>query len=199
MDALIRPDAFFGREFPDGRRKVAAAIFVAYPVAPLVALLLIGHVVAGAAGLEAGEADVLQGLLAVTGVAMGVLFAVVTVVLAALYYLGTALAGGSGSFGDTVVATAWGMVPSLVGAVLGAVVFAVTFDPGTATGSPEAVTGEVRGYRSSPPMLAVNAVVTLWQIYVISYGLKHARNVSVRAGAAVATAVTLPFLAFRML
>lgn len=199
VDAVVRPDAFFEQEFPDGRLGVAAALLVVYALGFVAALFLIGQVIAGAAGLGPSETGALQGLLLFSGILTGVFFAVFAVVLAALYYLGTALAGGSGSFGDTFVVTAWGLVPSLVGAVLGAVVFAVTFDPGSVTGSPEAVSGRVQGYQSSPLVQVVNLVVTLWQIYVVSYGLKHARNVSIQAGAAVATAVTLLFLAFRVL
>lgn len=198
VQAVLEPDAFFQREFPGGRLSIAVVILLLFTVVFAGSLFVIGQVIAGAADLGSGEAGALTGILLASGVVSGVVFAIVAVVLAVLYYVGTAVVGGSGSFGDTFVVTAWGLVPSIVGTLLGTVLFAATFG-GVEAGSPQAVARQAQAYQSNPLVLATNAVMTLWQIYIVGYGLKHARNVTAGQGLGVAAVISVLFLLTRLL
>lgn len=198
VQAVLEPDAFFEREFPGGRVSIAVVILLLFTVVFAGSLFAIGQVIAGAADLGSGEAGRLTGILLVSGLVSGLAFAIVALVLAVLYYVGTAVVGGSGSFTDTFVVTAWGLVPSIVGTLIGTALFVATFG-GVEVGSPQAVAQQAQAYQSNPLVLATNAVMTLWQIYIVGYGLKHARTVSAKEGLGVAAVISLAFLLVRLL
>lgn len=191
IEAVTDPDAFFAEEFPDGRLNVAGKVVLAFLVAFAVAMVAIGQTAIAAVDLSAAERAKFQSSLFGAILIAGLSTLVGLLILAGLYHLGTALAGGSGSFSDTLIVAAWGMVPSIVGIVVGAALFVITFDPGGASAGPEALARSLLRSQSHPLQLLVTLVVTGWQVYVVSHGLKHARNVGMGAAAAVAVVVTL--------
>lgn len=100
----------------------------------------------------------------------------------------SALAGGKGSFLDTLAVAGWGMVPTMAQALVGLGLLYVALgsidlaasDPETLASQVQSLSGRVQGD---------NAIISLaaacWQGYVWTFGLKHARNLST-GGAAFA-------------
>ncbi|WP_459192781.1 Yip1 family protein [Halosimplex sp. J119] len=110
----------------------------------------------------------------------------------ALYVLAR-LAGGGGSFGQTLAVTAYGMVPMLLAGVVGAALlvwFAAGADLGT--GDPERLLTQFRGLTTGVSGLTLTGVQlagVAWQTYVWTYGLVHTHDLPARAAGAAAGSV----------
>ncbi|WP_018258013.1 Yip1 family protein [Halomicrobium katesii] len=123
---------------------------------------------------------------------------VVLFVVAGLLHLGTALAGGQGSFGNTLTVAAWGFVPALVTMPLAIAALWVTMDPMTISQGMEPATfqstllGQIENW--TPIALAFNAVGSLWGAVIWGFGLERGRNVSLIGAAIVSGSVA--FLLF---
>ncbi|WP_254537223.1 Yip1 family protein [Halomarina litorea] len=93
----------------------------------------------------------------------------------------TALAGGEGSFGDSLAVAGWAQaatLPQLVVVTGVFLTFAGGFDP---TASEAALRSQVATFRSdlrSPVVVLGATVTTVWQGYVYYHGMRHARNVT---------------------
>ena len=111
----------------------------------------------------------------------------------ATLHVGSALAGGRGAFGDTLVVAGWGLVPSLVRvAGVGALLvyrLRTTALPGTPEGAAGALRAAFAGLDSVGLFAA--AVVAVWAGAVRLYGLAEARDLSTGRAAAVVGALTL--------
>ena len=113
-------------------------------------------------------------------------------VVAGLLHLGTALAGGQGSFGNTLTVAAWGFAPTLVTMPLAIAALWVTMDPVTISTGMEPATfqsmllGRINEW--VPIALALNAAGSLWGAVIWVFGLERGRNVS-RGGAAVVAGI----------
>ena len=112
-------------------------------------------------------------------------------------HLLTALAGGEGSFGDSMAVAGWAQaatIPQFLLLAVAFVTFAANFD---FTAGEAALRSQAAGFRSDlhhPAILLGTALTTVWQGYVYYHGMYHARNVS--RDAAVGIAVVCGLLAF---
>ncbi|MWG35509.1 Yip1 family protein [Halomarina oriensis] len=113
-------------------------------------------------------------------------------------HLLTALAGGEGSFGDSLAVAGWAQAATLPQFVVLGVVF-FTFASGFDFGGGEAaLRSQVATLRSDlqHPLVVLGAVVTtVWQAAVYYHGMRHARNVSSDAALGIAVVVGLLSLA----
>ncbi|WP_458206967.1 Yip1 family protein [Haladaptatus sp. NG-SE-30] len=110
------------------------------------------------------------------------------IVIATGFHVLTALGNGEGSFGNTASITAWGMIPSLLQTLVGFGLLYLTFRNTEFGGSPQAVLEQMQSLvsRIRGGSLLLSAIVSLWQWYIWTYGLKHARNVSKEAAGVAA-------------
>lgn len=100
----------------------------------------------------------------------------------------SAIAGGNGSFLDTLAVAAWGMVPTMAQALVGlGLLYAAFGSIDLAASDPETLASQVKSLseRARGNNALLSLVVACWQGYVWTFGLKHARNLST-AGAAFA-------------
>ena len=111
----------------------------------------------------------------------------------ALLHASSWFAGGEGSFSDTLVVTAWGMVPSILQTAVGIVLFYLSVRNADFATTPEALVQQFRTLTRTAR--GGNAVMTLpvtaWSWYVWSYGLKHRRNLSTGQATKAAGAVAV--------
>ncbi|MFC5970717.1 Yip1 family protein [Halomarina salina] len=109
----------------------------------------------------------------------------------------TALAGGEGSFTDSLAVAGWAQAATIPQFLVLAVVFlsfASSFD---ATAGEAALRSQVANFQSdlqNPLVLLAGALTTVWQGWVYYHGMYHARNVS--RDAALGIAVVCGLLAF---
>lgn len=122
-----------------------------------------------------------------------VLFVGVLVVwlgLALALYVAATLAGGRGSAGATAAVAAYGMVPSVLSAlVAAALLVALAVRADLTVTSPESFLASVRGLVSGASGAALAAVQVggvAWQVYVWTFGLAHVHDVPVRRAGGVA-------------
>ncbi len=103
-------------------------------------------------------------------------------------YLLSALGDGDGSFGSTLSITAWGMLPSLLQTFVGFGLLYLALRNAEFGGNPAAVEEQLRLFVSKirGGGLLLSAIVSLWQWFIWTYGLKHARNISTEAAGASA-------------
>lgn len=109
----------------------------------------------------------------------------------------SAIAGGEGSFTDTLSVAAWGMLPSLFQAVVGLVLLLTTLGSADLSASdPELLVSQVEtlSQRAQGDTVVLALAAAIWQGYVWTFGLKRARNLS--TGGAAFAAGTVAFVTF---
>jgi len=147
-----------------------------------------------------GHAEVERNIDPIIGDALGQFYGimaigmpVVLLVGAVLLHVGTALADGEGSFGDTFAVTAWGFAPSLVTMPLGVAALWFLMDPVTITPGTDPAVLESAILSSIgpwiPAALTLNLATSVWGVAIWTFGLERGRSVSRGAAAAVAIAV----------
>ncbi len=87
------------------------------------------------------------------------------ILLGGLIQVFSALLGGEGEFSKTLKFVAFGFLPSLVLAPVSYVVVSMTHD------------------LTSLPVKLVGIASTIWQFYILTFAVKHARNLSVKNSA----------------
>ncbi|MFC7136110.1 Yip1 family protein [Halobaculum litoreum] len=111
----------------------------------------------------------------------------------AALHVGSALAGGEGAFGDTLVVAGWGLVPGLVRVVgVGALLvhrLRTTPLPDTPDGAADALAAAFAGLDAVGLLAA--GVVAIWAGAVRLYGLAAARDLSTGEAAAVVGVLTV--------
>ncbi|MFC7097648.1 Yip1 family protein [Halobaculum marinum] len=111
----------------------------------------------------------------------------------AALHAGSAVVGGEGAFGDTLVVAGWGLVPSLARVVgVGALLvyrMRTTTLPGTPDGAADALATAFAGLDAAGLFAA--AVVAVWAGAVRLYGLAEARDLSTGEAGAVVGVLTL--------
>jgi hypothetical protein len=109
-------------------------------------------------------------------------------------HIASAVAGGEGSFSNTLSVAGWGMLPSLVQMLVGIGLFSLALRGADLSGSnPQVVLDQLQSLVATARggSLLVSALGTAWQWVVWTYGLKHARRLSTEAAAAAAGAIAL--------
>ena len=115
--------------------------------------------------------------------------------LAVALYVGARVAGGSGGFGETLAVTAWGLVPTLLVAVLaGATLVTLAAQADLSASSPEALLAEVRGFQSGVSGLTFllwQIGGAAWQAVVWAGGLRVVHEIRRRRAVVVAVLVAV--------
>ncbi|WP_423743287.1 Yip1 family protein (plasmid) [Haladaptatus sp. SPP-AMP-3] len=166
-----------------------------------------GFAAGGAANLSTGcdrpeQKTVVIGNLVWEGFQKKIPFVFITVLLAwpliaVGLHVASAVAGGEGSFSNTLAVAGWGMLPSLVQMLVGIGLFFLALRGADLSGSdPQVVLDQLQSLVATARggTLFVSALGTAWQWVVWTYGLKHARRLSTAAAAAAAGAIA--FLSF---
>lgn len=100
------------------------------------------------------------------------------VVAAGLHGL-SALAGGEGSFGETLAVTGWGMLPSVAGTLLGVVAFWLAVGRVEFASDPQLLADQVQRLAAGGlgPLHVVGTLLSVgWQAYIWPGGLEEARD-----------------------
>lgn len=113
-------------------------------------------------------------------------------------HVGSALVGGSGSFTDTLAVAGWGMLPSALQALVGfGLLYAALGGIDLAGSNPEMLATQMQSLteRAQGDTALLSLAGAVWQGYVWTFGLKHARDLSTGgaafAGGGVAVVVFL--------
>lgn len=184
---LTDPDRFFRerRQTPTLRQPGAVVSLVG--VANLVGIAALWHAsIQGAPAEARGYVALGYVVTAVSGIVGA--FAV-WLIYAALIHLASASFGGEGSFGRTLWAVGWGFLPGVFASLLysASVAQAALSLPPPDPGTLDAFGHAVRKTPIVSLMGNLGLVVTIWQWLLWSFGVKHARGLSLRRAGLVAT------------
>lgn len=120
----------------------------------------------------------------VPGLFFGVFF--LWLILGALFHVTTALAGGSGDFGNSLSVAAWSFVPTFVQTTvtIGIVLWTVASED--YAGSVAQLTAQLETSIDSigPSTLLAGGIATAWQWYIVTYGLANGRDLPLPEAAA---------------
>jgi hypothetical protein len=107
-----------------------------------------------------------------------------------LVYAGARIGGGDGSLRDTLVVTAWGLVPTTLASVVSGGTLVWLFSTrGLSAGTLEGVVAELQALLGGTPGLAlafVGLAGVAWQAAIHYYGVRETHRLSAAAAAAVA-------------
>lgn len=104
------------------------------------------------------------------------------------------MAGGEGSFLDTLAVTGWGMAPSAIQVLVGVGLLYISLGGIDLSGSnPELLVEQVRSLteRAQGQTMVLSLLAAAWQGYVWTFGVKHARNLPTGAAASSGGTVAL--------
>ena len=147
-----------------------------------------------------GDAVAFSGLAYVLGLAFAL---VVPYVFWALYAgafhaISAFVFDGRGSFGRTLSVTGWGFLPGIVGTGVTAVVSFTVYRSITIPADPQRAAAVAARIQSDPLVMLASAlgiVFLLWQAFLWTFGVRHARGISLRdAAITVAIPVAVAFL-----
>jgi hypothetical protein len=183
---LTDPDRFFRdrSEAPTLRRPGVVVSLVG--VANLVGIAALLHV--SVRGAPAGARGYVALGYAVTAVSGIVGAFAVWLIYAALIHLASARLGGEGSFGRTLWAVGWGFLPGVFASLLysASVAHAALSLPPPDPGTLDAFGRLVRDAPLVSVMGDLGLAVTAWQGLLWSFGVKHARGLTLRRAGLVA-------------
>ena len=109
-------------------------------------------------------------------------------------HVASAVAGGEGSFSNTLSVAGWGMLPSLVQMLVGIGLFYLALRGADLSGSdPQVLLDQLQSLVATARggSVFVALLGTAWQWVLWTYGLKHARRLSTGAAAVSAGAIAL--------
>jgi hypothetical protein len=195
-ELLFDPDAFMRRRAGDpGFAGPAVVVLLAAIAAILSGLLLVWEALKT---VEGGMETVLAagGAPLIVGGFVGV-FAFWVLYAAAFHVISMAF-DGDGDFRTTLSLVGWGFLPAIIGGIVTAIGTYLALQNVSAGMDPAAMEPFVQGMRSQPVYLAVSLVgiaMTLWQGYIWTFAVRHARSLDVRSAAlTVAGPVALTIL-----
>jgi hypothetical protein len=188
FDLLVNPDGFFRERADDP------------PALPPIALVLVVGALSGVTAFvstqymaSAFPDDIRQFALigAVAGALAAVLFTVlIWVALAGVFHvLSSVLYDAEGEFRATLLCTGYGYLPRVFGALVGVVTTYLALQAVSVPPDPTnqaAIREFTRAVQNSPYTLVstlVSVVVLLWQGFVWTFALKHARSLDLREAA----------------
>lgn len=120
---------------------------------------------------------------------------------AGVLHAASAVVGGEGSFGETLVVAGWGMVPSIL-RILGVTAFIViSVQSLTVPANPDGAVDALRAALSGlqPMALGLATVIAVWAGAIRTYGLADARSLHLRTAAGVVGALTVFGLLFELI
>ena len=198
LSLLTDPEAFFGRQGTDPSLKGPLVVVTLIAAVNAVASVLQFRFMARLfenSGMGSGFATAIQ--------AFSFVFVIAGPFVVWLLYAGvfqgiSVLFDGDGDFSTTLAFVGWGFVPSVMGSVASV---AINFYRFNVRGIDVPSEMSVEAYQQfsqslqTGPLVALSAalgiVFTLWSAFLWTFGLRHARSLSVRQAALT---VTLPAL-----
>jgi len=198
LSLLTDPEAFFGRRGTDPSLKGPLVVVTLIAAVNAVASVLQFRFMARLfenSGMESGFATAIQ--------AFSFVFVIAGPFVVWLLYAGvfqgiSVLFDGDGDFSTTLAFVGWGFVPSVMGSVASVAINFYRFNV-RGIDVPSEMTVEAYQQFSQSlqtgPLVALSAalgiVFTLWSAFLWTFGLRHARSLSVRQAALT---VALPVL-----
>ena len=203
LSLLTDPEAFFGRRGTDPSLKGPLVVVTLIAAVNAVASVLQFRFMARLfenSGMGSGFATAIQ--------AFSFVFVIAGPFVVWLLYAGvfqgiSVLFDGDGDFSTTLAFVGWGFVPSVMGSVASV---AINFYRFNVRGIDVPSEMSVEAYQQfsqslqTGPLVALSAalgiVFTLWSAFLWTFGLKHARSLSVRQAAMTVALPVLVGLAF---
>ena len=203
LSLLTDPEAFFGRQGTDPSLKGPLVVVTLIAAVNAVASVLQFRFMARLfenSGMESGFATAIQ--------AFSFVFVIAGPFVVWLLYAGvfqgiSVLFDGDGDFSTTLAFVGWGFVPGVIGSVASV---AINFYRFTVRGIDVPSEMSVEAYQQfsqslqTGPLVALSAalgiVFTLWSAFLWTFGLRHARSLSVRQAALTVALPVLVGLAF---
>jgi len=203
LSLLTDPEAFFGRRGTDPSLKGPLVVVTLIAAVNAVASVLQFRFMARLfenSGMESGFATAIQ--------AFSFVFVIAGPFVVWLLYAGvfqgiSVLFDGDGDFSTTLAFVGWGFVPSVMGSVASVAINFYRFNV-RGIDVPSEMTVEAYQQFSQSlqtgPLVALSAalgiVFTLWSAFLWTFGLRHARSLSVRQAALTVALPVLVGLAF---
>ena len=203
LSLLTDPEAFFGRQGTDPSLKGPLVVVTLIAAVNAVASVLQFRFMARLfenSGMGSGFATAIQ--------AFSFVFVIAGPFVVWLLYAGvfqgiSVLFDGDGDFSTTLAFVGWGFVPSVMGSVASVAINFYRFNV-RGIDVPSEMTVEAYQQFSQSlqtgPLVALSAalgiVFTLWSAFLWTFGLKHARSLSVRQAAMTVALPVLVGLAF---
>ena len=203
LSLLTDPEAFFGRQGTDPSLKGPLVVVTLIAAVNAVASVLQFRFMARLfenSGMGSGFATAIQ--------AFSFVFVIAGPFVVWLLYAGvfqgiSVLFDGDGDFSTTLAFVGWGFVPSVIGSVASV---AINFYRFNVRGIDVPSEMSVEAYQQfsqslqTGPLVALSAalgiVFTLWSAFLWTFGLRHARSLSVRQAALTVALPVLVGLAF---
>jgi hypothetical protein len=199
LEVLIRPDAFFSRIFAgEVSLKVPGLIAIAGAiVSALTAYVAAGPTVKLLSGAAGSSASGALGIIGMVGAVFAFIFFVLIwwVIMGGVFFAISAAFKGKGEFKRTLQATGYGLIPQVFSGVI-SLLLSLYYIPLvkvpvlTSLTDPSAITKATMQLLNDPAMreyLQVAGLVTviflIWSANIWIFGMKHARELSVRNAA----------------
>ena len=203
LSLLTDPEAFFGRQGTDPSLKGPLVVVTLIAAVNAVASVLQFRFMARLfenSGMGSGFATAIQAFSFVFVIAGPF---VVWLLYAGVFQGVSVLFDGDGDFSTTLAFVGWGFVPSVMGSVASMVINYYRFNVrGIDVPSEMSVEAYQQFSQSlqTGPLVALSAalgiVFTLWSAFLWTFGLRHARSLSVRQAALTVALPVLVGLAF---
>ena len=203
LSLLTDPEAFFGRQGTDPSLKGPLVVVTLIAAVNAVASVLQFRFMARLfenSGMGSGFATAIQAFSFVFVIAGPF---VVWLLYAGVFQGTSVLFDGDGDFSTTLAFVGWGFVPSVMGSVASVAINFYRFNV-RGIDVPSEMTVEAYQQFSQSlqtgPLVALSAalgiVFTLWSAFLWTFGLRHARSLSVRQAALTVALPVLVGLAF---
>jgi len=196
IDVLFRPDEFFSKIKTENESlKMPALIILA---GGLVAAIY-GYLMAGLSAKMMAEVmpgmDVILPLVAIPSTI--IMTFIIWLIAAVVFYLISIVFKGQGSFNRVLEVVGYGYLPQVAGSLI-TVVAAIVFVPGitvpiltkAALEDPAMIQQATKAFMHDPAMMMLTQITTLisivfmlWSAHIWIFGMKHARNLSMRDAA----------------
>jgi hypothetical protein len=196
IDVLFRPDEFFSKIKTENESlKMPALIILA---GGLVAAIY-GYLMAGLSAKMMAEVmpgmDVILPLVAIPSTI--IMTFIIWLIAAVVFYLISIVFKGQGSFNRVLGVVGYGYLPQVAGSLI-TVVAAIVFVPGitvpiltkAALEDPAMIQQATKAFMHDPAMMMLTQITTLisivfmlWSAHIWIFGMKHARNLSMRDAA----------------
>lgn len=202
LQVLTNPEQFFERASDDPRLlpptavSVVAAVFSALSVWPFIQALN--------RGLQA-DAGAASSIITTTSLVGGLLGPLLLwVILTALFHaISAVFFGGSGEFTTTLAFVGWGNIPAIFSGAFGAAVNYYVYSDLTvpSISDPQKIHHFTQQLRAQPEfqvLTLVGVAFVVWQAFIWTYAIEHARNVTLREAAITVGVPTVLWIAWQL-
>lgn len=185
LDVLTNPDAFFARRADDPGLLWPSVIVLLQAAVGVASSYPIVRGTLDALPAEAAGFAAVVVAVSVVGAVVGS-FVVWGVYAAVFHGLSALLYDGEGTFATTLSLTGWGFVPGILGGVVTGALSLYALQGVAFPSDPQQAAAFGRTLRGQPAFLAASVlgvVFLLWQAFLWTFAVKHARGVTLREAA----------------